>query len=770
MKCAITVLAVFLAVTINLNASTAIDTLSGETLRQVSIEHAKNKSWEITREGLGKYLNEKGHDEDAEVCYWLGMASLFEDDTKDAQKSLEKALGHDKNDARIYEGLLDTYLARDKKKEFLKTLNNFQKISGEAKYKYYEALGMDKFDLDGYEDGFFWDTLEQLVRENDMNSAALNRLCDSYIDDKFYERGILFLNEMIDGGGDNPDLLFQLGRIYTSTGDDELAKDIFQRVSEQDTDSLSARQRFIMAKQLFRLEEETLGCEMYFSAARNMDDQLAEEAFKEIKDITESDERKEFEYTPSGKKGVFLISFWGRKDPTPTTEKNERLIEHYKRLEHVKTAFYSPLRPGYDERGRVYIKHGEPDQKVSYSGNWAVRENVSWLYQKNRSNPLIYHFVERNNYYRMAYRLEEALIPDMEQEVAMGARNIESLFRSRAEIHPKYDQLANEITRIQGSYQDARYGYLDDLFRDEEYLTERGFTEGETTETFNFEYEEEPMNFYYLPASFMTDSDSLSELNVYFGLPTDQVKVPYRSGTIQLPVELEVVVYDRWWQEINRVTEQKTYNIPNFVPSPLAMLPDMVSLDVPAGNYHLAVRLKQTDADLMQIYKGNFFVHSFSSPDTMYISDLVLAQDIVESNSNGKFCRNGYQIMPMPNGAYQMNQLVYVYYELYNLKRDEEGIKRINLDYTVSSTKGSLSLAKKIISTLGRFVGVRNELGRVVTTVERDIENSSGNVDPIFLAVDPSEYKPGSYNLLVTVTDSISGKKTAKDITFLVTE
>jgi len=745
----------------------ALDSLSGAALADYAREAIEHKSWKTAGEAIKKWLKTEKPTAGMMVNY--GKTLLHLEKEKDAEKAFKRALSLDKKNRDACEGLLEVYLIRKKKKDMLRTLEKFKKIEPDSmKVRYYQALAVDRFDLKDYGEAYFWDAMEEIVRADSSNLEALDVLCDAYINDKFHERGILFLTELMDTGGERSELLFQLARIYTHTGDKELAREMFFKIEESGIENLTPRQRFLMAKELFRLEDETLGCDAYFSAARDMDDDLADEAFKDLRDITNSDEKREFKLTPSGKKGIFLISFWGRKDPTPTTLRNERLVEHYHRMELVKTKYYSPLRPGYDERGRVYIKHGEPDQKTHYSGNWAVRENESWLYSKNRSNPLIYHFVERNNYYRMVYRLQEALIPDMETEVSLGARNIEALFRSRAEIHPKYDQLANEITRIQGSYQDARYGYMMDLFNDEEMLTERGFLEGEVTETYEFKFKEEPMNFYYSPVT-LKGTDSLSVLGVYFAMPTDQVVVPDPFGTIEVPVELEVVIFDSWWREVGRIGRKKTYRIPNFISSRENLIPDLLFYALDPGYYHLAVRMKQTEPNLMQIYKSNFFVPSYRNPDSLYISDLILATDIIEDEHPSKFNIRGHLISPIPSSSFKSGQPVYVYYELYNLKPDDQGRKLIKVEYLISSSGGSLSLARKIISTLGRFLGVRNEVGRVVTTFEREIVKP-GKIDPIYLSIDPTGYAPGTYNLMISVQDSISGQAATNDVVFMISD
>ncbi len=744
------------------------DTLSGAQFYELAEEAIENKGWERAREALKKWM--KTEEPSLESWLYLGKAHLFLKDEKDAEEAFKEALDKDKNNMEALEGLCEVYLIREKEKQMLKVLERIEKLTPDSrKLTYYKALAADRFELKKYDENYFWDTLEELVRSDPEDARTLEVLCDAYINDRFLERGILFLTEMQDLHGERSEYLFQLARIYTHTGDEDLASDMFRQVEDAGIQNLTPRQLVMMSQELFALEEDNLASEVYFSAARQMDDNLALEMFQDLRDLTTSDQRREFKLTPTGHKGIFLIRFWGRKDPTPTTIKNERLVEHYRRLRYVRKEYYSPLRPGYDERGRVYIKHGEPDQKTSLSGNWAIRDNMSWLYSKNRSNPLMYHFIARNNYYRMAYSLEEALIPDIESEMKMGGRNVEELFRSRAEIHSKYDQLANEIHNFQGgSFEQARRTYLQDLFHDEMLITERGFTEGEVTETYEHEFEEEPMNFYYFPVS-LKGPDTLSAVGVYFGLPTDQIRVPDPFGTVEVPVELEVVLYDMWWEEVARTTQTKTYRVPNFMPSRDKMVPDLLALQVKPGYYHMAARLKQTKPNLMQIYQSNFSVDNYQAADSLHLSDLILAANISEGAPPGKFTLRGHGLAPLPSSSFQSDMPVYVYYELYNLQPDSTGSKHIKAEYLVSSSSRDLSTARRIINTLGRFVGVRNEVGKVVTTFENDIDRE-GNVDPVYISLDASSYPGGQYNLRITVEDLVSGQSSTKDVTFIVSK
>ena len=57
---------------------------------------------------------------------------------------------------------------------------------------------------------------------------------------------------------------------------------------------------------------------------------------------------------------VFLIRFWNKRDPTPTTNLNERVLEHFRRVWFVRHHFSTGVQP-YDDRGIIYLRYGQPD-------------------------------------------------------------------------------------------------------------------------------------------------------------------------------------------------------------------------------------------------------------------------------------------------------------------------------------------------------------------------------------------------------------------------
>lgn len=62
-----------------------------------------------------------------------------------------------------------------------------------------------------------------------------------------------------------------------------------------------------------------------------------------------------------------LHNFWQQLDPTPFTQYNERLLEHWERIAYAREHFDRRNDPPYgtDDRGIEYVRYGEPDRKSS---------------------------------------------------------------------------------------------------------------------------------------------------------------------------------------------------------------------------------------------------------------------------------------------------------------------------------------------------------------------------------------------------------------------
>ena len=96
--------------------------------------------------------------------------------------------------------------------------------------------------------------------------------------------------------------------------------------------------------------------------------------------------------------GVALVAWWNGQDPLPATDANERLVEHLRRVAEASRRFPTPPEEtveggvGYDDRGVVYVRYGEParverlrspalDVPAS-SLTDGVPDNAFWVYRR----------------------------------------------------------------------------------------------------------------------------------------------------------------------------------------------------------------------------------------------------------------------------------------------------------------------------------------------------------------------------------------------------
>lgn len=87
--------------------------------------------------------------------------------------------------------------------------------------------------------------------------------------------------------------------------------------------------------------------------------------------------------------GRTIAAWWRRQDPRPATTRNERLIEHLDRVVEAEATFAADTFLGFDERGRVFVRLGAPDER---------RMLRSQSLAKSVSTDA--HFVPKNEYWR----------------------------------------------------------------------------------------------------------------------------------------------------------------------------------------------------------------------------------------------------------------------------------------------------------------------------------------------------------------------------------
>jgi hypothetical protein len=116
----------------------------------------------------------------------------------------------------------------------------------------------------------------------------------------------------------------------------------------------------------------------------------------------------------------------------------------------------------------------------------------------------------------------------------------------------------------------------------------------------------------------------------------------------------------------------------------------------------------------------------------------------------------------MASRTYRFGEPVFIYYEIYNLKRDEFGSTKYRILYEIRSL-GRTSVGARVLSGLGRLIGKREE--RNVISIEYEHVGTATD-EPAYLELDMGASEPGRQVLKILVLDENSGQTGRAAITF----
>ena len=161
-------------------------------------------------------------------------------------------------------------------------------------------------------------------------------------------------------------------------------------------------------------------------------------------------------------------------------------------------------------------------------------------------------------------------------------------------------------------------------------------------------------------------------------------------------------------------------------------------------------------------YRQDVIVEAYGGQG-LQISDLQLAWQIDKDHEKTVFSKGDLRVIPMPTRSYGTGKSVFVYYEIYNLTRDEFGQTNYRVSYTVTShdTPG----AAGIISSLMRWrEGKREEL-----SVTYDQQGAAAE-EVEYVELELENQPTGKYLLKVMVRDVNSGETAEKDAVFVIAQ
>ncbi len=166
----------------------------------------------------------------------------------------------------------------------------------------------------------------------------------------------------------------------------------------------------------------------------------------------------------------WLEQFWTRRDVVEARDVGERLAEHYRRWFYARhnfrlvsrhrhydiTEVYRTKQAEFDDRGVIYLRHGEPDKRARFQclgpvdpNGEGCAPNESWLYRRGGDDgDLIFHFAARDDV--QDFKLVESLADVLGFRRAVRAtsatdQEIAALYQTRDQFGPLYSRVAQSV-------------------------------------------------------------------------------------------------------------------------------------------------------------------------------------------------------------------------------------------------------------------------------------------------------------------------------------
>lgn len=265
------------------------------------------------------------------------------------------------------------------------------------------------------------------------------------------------------------------------------------------------------------------------------------------------------------------------------------------------------------------------------------------------------------------------------------------------------------------------------------------------------------LNFYYDLAHFR-GSEGQTAVEVYYGIPPEQVRVVQQADSAQIRVQCALALADAGHTTIYRDTQEFLYlGRSDFARAKGAFLPELLKTEVPPGKYELQVQIKDLVSGHTGLYKQALEVPDYYV-DRLRASDIQLASAIGDTGSADKFRKGDIWVVPMPTRNYGKEQKVYAYYEIYNLEKDRFGQTNYEVKYVVRSVAGRSAGVVGAVTSL-----FRRKKTRVSVTYKHAGTEAT---EQEYFEIDLGKAKPGVQVLEVTIKDRVSGDTETREIQF----
>lgn len=451
--------------------------------------------------------------------------------------------------------------------------------------------------------------------------------------------------------------------------------------------------------------------------------------------ILSEERRLEYESYPPEDRAEWRRRFWAAADPTPTTDENQREMEHQRRVIAALREFRNKHdRFVFDDRAKAYIRFGKPERRETLPGEVVIHTGMRpprefWLYRD-----MILWFED--------WRLRGEYVEGLDEKVSLiGSRDQnlredtgwavddEILFEESFEQFLHVNDVEVDPTLARRYREDGKHRW--------EEVPEINEYDYEGAEEFRFFFDVTPF----------AGAGGKTDLLVGFLVPLEKVTWEVEEGRETAKIQRRSALFD---EEMNLV-ERRVENLVHAADPAAGRTAWIVTSDsftVDPGHYDLALRVIDPRSNNHGILRSPVEAPDYGG-DSIRVSDLLFAASVErEPRGEGAFVRGGYRIVPRPIRIFTPGEDVNLYFEVYHITTGDGGKGLYEVEYTLFGTK-----TERFVSLFGGSSEGRLEQGIGQTFRTR----SDGSTASRRISLDTSSLPDDRYTLIIQVKDLANG-------------
>jgi GWxTD domain-containing protein len=551
--------------------------------------------------------------------------------------------------------------------------------------------------------------------------------------------------------GNDPEVLLARGRVEREVGDGDSAVVAFKSYLERGTNRGLGLLEVARTQLLLGRFEGTTA---YFEGA-SLDDSVSVNGYRtDLSTIATDSVLGEFDRQQGQRRALYLQRFWEERDRTELRTDGERLCEHYRRMFYARKNFqltsnnrhydiverYRSGSRDFDDRGVIYIRHGEPTSRASYAAP-GLEPNESWRYSRTDGD-LIFHFIAREDV--QDFKLVESLFDVlgfsnavMLQDQNNGASDnavAEQLMLSREQLSPIYRRLQAAGRGSTGRYQNQ-----------ERRAGQESIAVGTTSDSYELRF---PNELKATSEVLAVGRDSAGhQVQIAYAIAGSSLEPVTVTRGYLYSVRLRFVATDARGKVVSALDTTRHFVAPERVP-PDEHLVGRVGTTVPPGSLQYRLAIQQGDDAGMTLPRDTVRVGPVNAA-ALSLSDLVLGS---RTANLGWRRTPDDTVLFNPLRTYKRGEEMELYYEI-------EGLRPApyTVELAVRKKGGGGGIFRKIFGGGGAAIKLKFDQQATTPTV---YTHRSLKLDRL---------KPGMYVLQLLVVDA-DGRKDYRTREFQVVD